>query len=195
MTYTIHNYSYTEPVIVVSGITVGGDSEMVPRERLTGVPFAATAGYATLAEEANWLRSLHTYTFRRINTDLIYYKGPSGIEETLDLSQCGAEGWCCDTGQNICYFHQAGVDSILEFSLAGASSYACTLLHDEDDIPNTSKGLYFATDGGNQCYMAKPCARLSKDGVEGPAVPMAHVTYHWLCFDIAASQATANAER
>ena len=159
------------------GITVGTDSEMEPRVQLGSVPFSM------IAEASNRLLSLHSYEFWRENDTVIHYYGPSGIEATLDLSTCEAEGWCCNASNTVCYYQRSGVDSILEFSLEGSPSIACTLLHEDDDLPSSSKGLYFATDGGNHCHMGKPCARLSRAGVQGSPIAI-FTSYYWLCPEV-----------
>ena len=159
------------------GITVGTDSEMEPRVQLGSVPFAM------VAETANRLLSLHAYRFWRGDDKVIHYYGPSGTEVTLDLGECSGEGWCCNATNDICYYQHSGQDSILEFSLEGSPSITCALFHQDDDIPSSSKGLYFATDGGNHCHMGKACARLSREGIQDSPINI-WTTYYWLCPEV-----------
>ena len=123
---------------------------------------------------------LAKYRFWRTGDSVIHYTGPTEQETTLDPSSCSAEEWCCDAANTICYYPRSVQDSVLEFSLEEAPSIACVLLHEEDDAPDKSKGLYYATDGGNQAHLGGPAARLSKEGTSGSPV-REDTVYYWLC--------------
>lgn len=110
-----------------------------------------------------------------------HYTAPTGQETSLNPDSCSSGAWCCNADDSICYYHTSGQDSILEFSLTGAPSVACVLVHSDDDTPNASKGLYYATDGGNGCHINDSgCARLSKDGASGTPLTV-WAAYYWLC--------------
>ena len=175
------------------GITVGTDDEMTPRVQLGSVPFAVQAltvpdGSITtnkIADKAVTSAKLGIgiYPFSRggdAEASIIRYRGPTDQQTTLDVSAC-SERWCCNSANTICYYSEAGKDSVLAFNLEGANSISCTLLHDEDDTSSRSKGIYFATDGGNQSPLGTWTAFFSRDGVEG--VPLnVNTGYRWICF-------------
>jgi hypothetical protein len=155
---------------------------MSPREKLDAVPYAMQAGMAhTVPDGSITLEKmgLAKYTFGQID-QVVSYTGPSRSETTLDLSSCSAGEWCCNSENTICYHHESNEDSILEFSLKGAPSNQCTLLHIEDDKPDKSRGMYYATDASNNCNLGEQCVRLSKEGATG--VPVSgYARYAWLC--------------
>jgi hypothetical protein len=174
------------------GITIGNDAEMAPREKLASVPYAMVAGEALtvpdgsigadqIADDAVTLDKLGLgkYKFRRGGDDIVHYWGPSGQETELDLSTCAAGEWCCNAEKTICYHHESGTDSVLEFNLDGAPSITCVLLHNEDDRPRYSQGISYATDGGNQSHTDGKNAKFSRAGVEG--IPINNAAYYWLC--------------
>jgi hypothetical protein len=175
------------------GITIGNDAEMAPREKLASVPYAMVAGEALtvpdgsigadqIADDAVTLDKLGLakYKFQRGGDDIVHYWGPSGQETELDLSTCAAGEWCCNAESMICYHHDSGVDAILEFNIEGTPSHACILVHNEDDRPVKSKGIYYATDGGKQSHTGGTTASFSREGVEG--IPLStHANYYWLC--------------
>lgn len=157
------------------GVQVAGEAEMSPREVVGGVPMAMTVPDRSLSLAK---LGLAKYNFWR-DGNSIRYSGPTGQETTLDLSTCSSEV-CCDAANTICYFHNGVDESILEFSLQGASSISCLLVHSEDDIPLHNQGLVYATDGGNTTYIGVPAARLSKAATTG--IPLAvNASYYWLC--------------
>jgi len=173
------------------GITVGTDDEMTPRVQLGSVPFAVQAltvpdGSITTEKLADGAVTLgkfgvDRYPFSRLD-QTVRYRGPTGEQTTLDISSCSAGGWCCNSSNTICYYSQSGQDSILAFSLEGAASIACTLLHDEDDSPSRSKGIYFATDGGNNSPLGTWTAFFSREEVQGIPIVDSGITYRWICF-------------
>lgn len=160
------------------GIKVGNDDEMTPREKLEAVPYAMQAGMAhTVPDGSITLKKMGLSKYYVIKRDdTVKYTGPSG-ETSLDLTNCTAEGWCCNAENTICYYHKSDRDSMLEFSLEGAPSTGCLLLHDEDDKP---RKMYYATDSGNQCHMGISCAKLRREGArESPIIT--NESYYWLC--------------
>jgi len=173
--------------------TVVEGETLSPREKLTAVPYAMQAGTALtvpdgsittekIADGAVDLSAmgLAKYRFWRDGDKIVRYVGPSGERTTLDLESCSSEGWCCNAANTICYYRQAGEDAILEFSLENISSYACLLLHNDDDRTLRSKGLYYAVDGGNDCHLGHQCARLSRENQ--PEYPITGwAGYAWLC--------------
>ena len=174
------------------GITVGGE-EITPRSMLSSsyhaleADVAATVadgaiGTAQLADGAVTVDKLivEKYSFGNPANNPIFYKGPSGQQTTLDPTSCPLDDWCCNADNSICYFHTTDQDLIMEFSLAGAPSVACVLLHEEDDKAEKSKGIYYATDSGNHCHMNTPCAQLSRDGDINPPIEK-ETSYAWLC--------------
>ena len=70
--------------------------------------------------------------------------------------------------------------TILAFSLEGVDSIACTLLHDDDDWPASSDGVYFATDTGGSPLGIRT-AMFSRKGVSGVPVNT-NSQYWWICF-------------
>jgi len=175
------------------GITIGNDAEMAPREKLASVPYAMVAGEALtvpdgsigadqIADDAVTLDKLGLarYSFARGSDSIIQYEGPGDQKTSLDLSTCAAGEWCCNAGSTICYHHDSGVDAILEFNIEGTPSHACVLVHNEDDYPNKSRGIYYATDGGNQSHTGGTTASISREGIEGIPVST-HANYYWLC--------------
>jgi len=174
------------------GITVGTDSEMEPRVQLGSVPFSMQAmtvpdGSITTDKIADGAVTqaklqLNKYRFSRGGDDIIHYVGPTGQETTLDASLCTPDEWCCNLSNTICYYSKSGQDSQLAFSLEGADSFACTLLHEEDDWPLRSKGIYFATDTGNNGpELGVWTALLSRESVQ--EIPIITASqYWWICF-------------
>jgi len=170
-------------------IAVGGET-LSPRELIRSVPIAGMAltvpdGSITgdqIADGAVTLDKLglEKYPFGGSlsddDRDTVWYIGPTGVKTVLDLTSCTTEGWCCNAENTICYYHKSGEDSMLEFSLQGAPSRTCLLLHDEDDRP---KKLYYATDGGNDCQLGEVCVRLRHEGATGN--PIRWGGYDWLC--------------
>ncbi len=172
-------------------ITVSGET-LSPRELIRSVPIAGMAltvpdgsiGAEKIADEAVTLEKLGLakyYVQGGTNDDpsLVRYTGPSGQETTLDTASCSAEEWCCNAEKTICYHQKSDEDAIMEFSLEGAPSYVCMLLHSEDDDPDM---LYYATDGGNQCHTKDGwCARLSNAGITSSSPVRKNRNFYWLC--------------
>jgi hypothetical protein len=174
------------------GVRVGSDAEMTPRRQLGSVAYAFQAitvpnGSITtdkLADGAVTLDKMviEKYRFSYIEEagSIIQYTDPNGLLTSLNPAICGDGQWCCNNSNSICYYNGTSDDSILQFSLQGAPSVACVLVHYDDDRPSKSKGLYYATDAGNQCNTGGPCASLSREGATD--VPMILNTYYyWLC--------------
>ena len=159
-------------------ITVGGET-LSPRELIRSVPVAGMA--LTVPDGAITLEKLGLgkYTFWLDNESSINYRGPTGQLTTLDLSTCSPEEWCCNAQDTICYQPRSNHDSILEFSLAGAPSPSCLLLHKDDDHSYNSKGLYYATED-DPCHMGQQCARLSREGKSESPIEV-WSQYEWLC--------------
>ncbi len=101
------------------------------------------------------------YQIWRQGGSLVYYKAPDGNTYSLNLagSGCGPGTWCCTASNEICYHtgflfgdlgEVLGDDAALQFTLQGANSISCTLLHSEDDYADGA--YYFSTDSGNHSY-------------------------------------------
>ncbi|MGA1840570.1 MAG: proprotein convertase P-domain-containing protein [bacterium] len=78
-------------------------------------------------------------------------------------------------------------ESVLYLNIDASPSISCTLLSDEDDHTSVSKGLYWATDNGNNGIDAwgnstTPTFKLSKDGISD-GIPMGNYSsYAIICF-------------
>jgi len=159
-------------------------SSDVAANSLTADDLAANSVTSSeIADNAVTLKKmgLAKYDFWHGSQHFIHYRGPTGQETTLDPASCSSEALCCNADNSICYYPRSSADSILEFSLDGAPSIGCVLVHNDDDVLHASKGLYYATDGGNSCYINDSgCARLSKNGVSGNPINFA-AQYAWLC--------------
>ena len=120
-----------------------------------------------------------TYTFWARADGTIAYTAPSGSTFALDPQTCPTNQWCCTAGKEICYYDFSGnQDDEVQFTLAGAISFTCTVLHFDDDMANK---IYFGTDVGNQCESGDPCLKLREEGSTGPPVD-AYEGFKILCF-------------
>lgn len=124
------------------------------------------------------------YGFSRVGDTIVRYTTPSGNSLGLNVATCAQDTWCCTQGSEgyeICYYnYSSSADDMMTFTLDGATSIRCTLLHNEDDAP---RKLYFATDGGNNCVPGsnKPCFMLRSAGDTGAPV-RAWASYLIACF-------------
>ncbi len=138
----------------------------------------ASGGDVTVQERVTVLGK---YYLSRGSGTIISYATPTNGTFTLDFSTCATDTWCCTSGQEICLYNYSdpNLDDILELTLAGSNSLACTLLHYEDDQP---RKYYYATDGGNDCGgMNTWCFRLKREG--GNSNPIyTNSNFYIICF-------------
>ena len=175
-----------EPVVKLKvnpdGIEDSGDEVVVDNDGNVGI---GTLSPETKLEVSGKIAVSGTgkYSFWRDGENNIYYVNPLGIETSLNLNNCSAGVWCCNASEDICYFNSG--DAELQFKLTGSHSIACMLLHEEDDLPESSKGIYFSTDGGNSCKVYtntdESCFNLKREG-GGADTIMRWSSYAIICF-------------
>jgi uncharacterized protein YoxC len=123
----------------------------------------------------------------------IFFTAADGTQHTLDVSdQTQPTGnthiyYYPNCTDNNCRSGSGNSESVLYMNIDDSQSICCTLFSNEEDHSSVSKGLYWATDGGNNSSDAwgnstTSTFKLSRDGVS-EAIPMANFSsYAIICF-------------
>ncbi len=113
---------------------------------------------------------IETYRLYGTNDSLIVWEAPDGMRYFLDPVNAPVDVYSFvrdGNGQKVMAYKPSSTeDGELVLSLEGAVSIACTLLHDEDDVP---RKYYFATDA-NQNPLDRPAFILRTEGLKNSPV-------------------------
>lgn len=157
-------------------VTVDGEP-LTPRELIRSVPVAGmaltalsatTATTATVSLDVSNLSledmEITSYYVSRSADGIYTYVEPFG-ETNLNPASCLVNNWCCNAENRMCLLMRSGSeDAILELNIDATYSSACFMAHLDDDLPSKSKGLYYATDTGNQSHLNAKTIRISREG-------------------------------
>ncbi|MGA1864642.1 MAG: proprotein convertase P-domain-containing protein [bacterium] len=123
----------------------------------------------------------------------IFFTAADGSQHTLNIADITLPvgnthiHYYPNCTENDCKSGDSNNESVLFLNMEGSPSICCTLLGDEDDHTSVSKGLYWATDNGNNSMDAwgnssTPTFKLSKDGISD-GIPMGNYSsYAIICF-------------
>jgi hypothetical protein len=137
------------------GVQVGGDPEMTPREAIHLLPPRIEAGSldaAVLKDNTLGNGPFPSYAFGMNLENLIYLNNHiAGTHTELVATDCPVDGgWCCNAADTICLSRLSSDPDLIAFRMEESHSEACWLVHQEDDHPNRSAGISYATDMGNE---------------------------------------------
>ncbi|MGK7952525.1 MAG: hypothetical protein AB4368_27990 [Xenococcaceae cyanobacterium] len=115
--------------------------------------------------------TIETYKVSRGEDGLIVWEAPDGMRYFLDPANAPIDKYSFVRDGNgkkvMAYKPSSTGDGELVVSLEGAVSIACTLLHDEDDVP---RKYYFATDARNNNPLERPAFILRAEGLSNSPV-------------------------
>lgn len=124
--------------------------------------------------------TIETYRLRTPDKIIEWY-APDGMRYFLDPANAPIDKYLFVRDGNgkkvMAYKPSSTGDGELVVSLEGSVSIACTLLHDEDDVPRKQ---YFATDAGNNNPLDRPAFILRAEGERNNPVPR-FSSFHIMC--------------
>jgi hypothetical protein len=97
------------------------------------------------------------YTFESFQGEIRFDNNNSGNTYSLNIDSCSTwDSWCCNTEDTICLYKSNTDPSQIALKLESSHSFSCWLVHHEDDSAMNSRGISYATDGGNQSPFDEP---------------------------------------
>jgi len=105
----------------------------------------------TLEDESTRNSGALSVTFSRADfsyeNGTLSFTGADGVGDTIDISSMSPGQFRLSPGGRIAVeWGDSGVDTLVHFA-TGSETVACTLFHNDDELPNP--GFYFSSDTGN----------------------------------------------